>query len=171
MVKLLLNDKFSAKNFIKSYKSANNKIVINFTVKNVPFTMDAFPHSREVLKSYLPSIFSCQCFNPLNQSFYKEAKNTEIGHLFEHILLEYMCLEKIQYTDEISYSGKTSWNTENMTGDFKIEVECGKSDKKIFTKALNKSIHLMDVILSEGKTISLNTQRKQTVAQAVSIAI
>lgn len=168
MVKVFISTKFSSKHFVRSFQFKKDKVVINLAIKNMPYTMDVFPGSRAVLSKFLPSIFKCQCFNPKNQSFYKEAKKTEIAHLFEHIILEYMCLEKVEYTDEISYSGKTSWNSKKITGDFKIEIECSVADSFVFLKALAKSIKLMDIILAEGKMCYLKTQRKQTYPATVS---
>src|SRR5688500_9538299 len=58
----------------------------------------------------IPSIFESKCFNNKKFSFSKEVLNTEIGHLFEHILLEYMTQLKFLYDNKnVVYSGITSW--------------------------------------------------------------
>ena len=155
MVKLFISPNLSSKNFLRKIVFKKGKAVITLKVNDIPLTMDAFPNSRKVLRKFLPSIFKCKCYNPKNQSFYKESKNTEIAHLLEHILLEFMCMEKVRYTDEISYSGKTSWNQKKMTGYFKVEIECSLTDYTIFTKALDKSIKLMDLILADEKVTNL----------------
>src|ERR1700761_2246371 len=52
--------------------------------KEIPFITD-------LLQKNLPSVLQTTCYNDLDLPFHVEVKNTEIGHLFEHILLEYLC--------------------------------------------------------------------------------
>ncbi len=147
MAKCLSLKKTAMKNFIKSYSLKHRKVIINLKVKGVPLTTGSFPHARKILKKSLPSIFRSKCFNPENLSFYKESAKTELGHLFEHILLEYMSLIKIPYVSQISYSGRTFWDKDKTTGQFRVEITCSLPDWPIFVKALSKSIKLMDLIL------------------------
>src|SRR5579862_8893482 len=46
------------------------------------------PYLLDVLQENLPSVLLTTCYNDLNLPFSVEVRNTEIGHLFEHILLE-----------------------------------------------------------------------------------
>ena len=41
----------------------------------------------DLLQEHLPNVLFTQCFNDEGFPFNVEVKNTEIGHLFEHILL------------------------------------------------------------------------------------
>ena len=76
------------------------------------------PQTFMILKKELPSILKSKCFNDKNLTFSREVRQTEIGHLFEHILIEHMCLIKIPYVDEVSYAGRTFWNTNNSNRKF-----------------------------------------------------
>src|SRR5260221_1214377 len=53
------------------------------------------PLITDLLKENLPSVLATICYNDLNLPFHVEVLNTEIGHLFEHILLEYLCQSKL----------------------------------------------------------------------------
>lgn len=134
------------KKFIKKYKYLGNKIVIDLEFENMPRTTDVIPGLTSILQDRIPSIFKNECFNPEGLSFYEESQKTEIGHLFEHIILEYMCLTKITFVDEVSFSGRTFWDKKDETGKFRVEISCSKSDWLIFEVALLKSVRLMDVI-------------------------
>ena len=107
------------------------------------------PHTLTVLRRTLPGVLRTECFNYKHISFKKEVQQTEIGHLFEHILLEYLCLEKIKEGhDDIVFNGKTRWNwIKNPYGSFEIEVDVKVEDLRIFIKALKKSLRLTQNII------------------------
>ena len=107
------------------------------------------PATYSILKSLLPSIFASKCFNDNKYTFTKEVKNTEIGHLFEHILLEYLCFEKVNrgFSDAL-FNGVTNWNwKEEPKGTFHIVIDANWSEKELFLAALEKSIILVNMIL------------------------
>lgn len=103
---------------------------------------------RETLSIELPSVLRSQCFNPLGLSFFEEVRATEIGHLFEHVLLEYVCLLKVERGDAHAvHSGRTSWNVQQVEqGRFSIYVDVSKKDRRIFLKALARTILLMRLL-------------------------
>jgi len=76
-------------------------------------------------------------------------RRTEIGHLFEHILLEYLCQEKLlKGFDKAIFSGNTQWNWKREPrGMFHIYINMPYSDTDIFPEALKKSISLAKMIL------------------------
>jgi hypothetical protein len=133
-------------NYVKNSTFNHGKIIVKLEFKDIPLTTDSFPNIQSVLNTYLPSIFQNECYNPQNLSFFEESKRTEIGHLFEHVLLEYMCLIKIPYVKEVTFSGRTYWNPQNLNGCFRVEVKCNIHDWPIFNIALKKAIKLMDKI-------------------------
>lgn len=120
---------------------------------NKIYTKD-LPRTTGVLKRFLPSIFHCECFNYNNHSFSEEVKNTELGHLFEHMLLEFLCLKKIEEGhDGAIFEGKTSWNwKKDKSGTFYIDINAGKNDFSIFNDALTKSINLAKAIVLNSQT-------------------
>jgi hypothetical protein len=104
-----------------------------------------FPETTAILDRYLPSIFRSKCFNDEGNTFRTEVKRTEIGHLFEHILLEYLCLVKREKGLAVSpYNGSTRWDWDTDTrGTFHITIDSGTGDKEIFSIALDRSIQLL----------------------------
>ncbi len=112
----------------------------------------SLPHTSDILQKLLPSIFSSTCFNDNNNSFVDEVKNTEIGHLFEHILLEYLCMEKLNkgYSDA-TFKGVTNWNwKEEPLGTFHIIIDIAWEERNFVEPALEKSIELTNFILSSN---------------------
>lgn len=107
------------------------------------------PHIVEILNAYLPNVLRTQCFNDDGFPFSVEVKHTEIGHLFEHILLEYLCQGKIaKGASRASYSGNTKWNwVRDPRGKFHIKLSCGIKDADILPAALDKTINLMQIVL------------------------
>lgn len=112
----------------------------------------SLPQTICILEKLLPSIFSSSCFNDNNFPFIEEVKNTEIGHLFEHILLEYLCMEKINkgYADA-TFRGVTNWNwKEEPLGTFHIIVDISLAERDFIEPALENSIKLINLILESS---------------------
>lgn len=114
------------------------------------------PLTQYLLEKNLPSIFSSKCFNDFDLSFYEEVKKTELGHLFEHIMLEYICQSKVaQGFKRVSVSGVTDWNWRlERYGTFNITIRTGRRDPELFNDALQKSIELFQIILSQKRPLT-----------------
>lgn len=109
---------------------------------NIPFLIP-------LLKRYLPNVLITECFNDEKLPFAEEVKNTEIGHLFEHILLEYLCQLKLaKGSKTATFAGRTKWNwVRDPRGMFHIRLNCGLRDADILPTALEKTVDLMKLIL------------------------
>lgn len=114
-------------------------------------TTDTMPLTGSILEELLPSILGSTCFNEENLTFLQEVKNTEMGHLFEHILLEFLCEEKLaEGYEEAIFSGRTNWNWQNdPQGTFHITIDAGYEEAKIFPVAIKRTVQLMKVILEK----------------------
>lgn len=128
------------------------KIIMNLkhnsvNTRNIPLTV-------KLLKKTLPSVLKSICYNENNYPFSKEVRQTEIGHLFEHILIEYLCLIKISLGyDDVEYSGLTKWNWFTYPrGSFHITVSAGSNDGLLFKEAMNRTIYLTQEILFSANT-------------------
>ena len=119
-----------------------------------------FPYTTEHLKLTLPSIFRSMCYNDDSLTFEHEVKQTEVGHLFEHILLEYLCLLKLERGfPSATYEGVTNWNwIRDPRGTFHITIKASKKDYALFSEALQKTISLMNIILMQNISQVLLTQ-------------
>ena len=115
-----------------------------------PVSTKDFLYTFELLEQYLPSILFSQCFNDEKIPFSKEVRQTEIGHLFEHILLEYLCLNKISLgRKKATYSGVTNWNwKKDKRGTFHIYINSGYADAVFFETSLNQAVQLMKLVLT-----------------------
>ena len=103
-----------------------------------------------ILAARLPGVFDSQCLSEDSRLFSDEVENTEVGHLFEHILLEFLAEIKF-YREEkaVVFSGITKWNwREFRRGSFLITINVPKSDGPILDLALRKSVKLLDEILA-----------------------
>jgi hypothetical protein len=109
----------------------------------------SFPATYEVLEQSLPSIFACKCFNDAGRPFKEEVMDTEIAHLFEHIVLEYLCKNKLAAgADNASFRGETSWNWHiDPRGTFYIWINAGFADTFSFNQACQEAIMLFNQIL------------------------
>lgn len=119
------------------------------------------PFIDEVLREHLPSVLLTQCYNDEELPFAQEVKDTEIGHLFEHILLEYLCQLKIaKGSSQAVFSGRTSWNwIKDPKGKFHINLTCGVKDSDILPIALEKTIKLMKIVLSSEQEQFFSTMK------------
>lgn len=114
------------------------------------------PKTYQVLKENLPTVLQSQCFNEANLPFSTEVRSTEIGHLFEHILLDYLCYFKLDSgCKRASFSGETNWNWKNdPRGTFYIDISAGINEREIFVKALQKTIVLVQTLMHKQTTVS-----------------
>ncbi len=112
------------------------------------------PMIVELLKLYLPNVLTTQCFNDEGYAFRDEVRHTEIGHLFEHILLEYLCqLKMAKGCNRACFTGRTKWNwIRDPKGKFYIHVNCSLKDADILPEAIEKTIQLMRIILANHQT-------------------
>ncbi len=113
------------------------------------FHTNSLPFTHSLLKKHLPEVLLTKCFNDSGLPFDKEVENTEIGHLFEHIILEYLCQRKIESGHKrASFRGVTNWNwREDERGTFNIEIGLKPQDIIYFQYALEKSIKLLDKLI------------------------
>lgn len=150
----VLNSHFSLK-----FNFGQNRTVINMELFTPFFDTQNLPLTYSILKKRLPRILHSKCFNENNLPFSKEVRRTELGHLFEHILLEYICeLKRLNGELNPIHNGLTSWNWEKKSiGTFKITLDAGRKDEVIFRQALQKSVVLMAEIFTKSPIdISLN---------------
>lgn len=131
---------------VVSIEFKKNKIIINLKLAGIPEYTRDLPRTLSVLKKELPSIFENKCFNAKHQSFYEEVKNTETAHLFEHLILEEMCLTKIENCDSASFNGRTYWDRFAMDRCYQIHLNVPLVDRPIFLSALTKSVDLVNKI-------------------------
>lgn len=138
--------------FYLSLKHRIQTLKISMHCKTPYLTTNFLPKTTKILKQTLPTVLLTECFNSQNLPFAEESKNTEIAHLFEHILLEYLCLEKIsQGHSSACFSGRTHWNwIKYPKGSFFITITIEKTDLKFLSAALEKSISLLEKILNSA---------------------
>lgn len=144
---------FSNKLFTLRILQSKSDTIIKMLVLTSTINTSKLPHTSEMLGNILPSIFTHLCFNNQNSPFREEVKKTEIGHLFEHILLEYLSqLKNTKEGERFVVEGKTRWDWQTeKVGIFHIKVNVGISDDKILFQALEKSISLLKQIIRPGK--------------------
>lgn len=119
----------------------------------IPFVNTSdIPHTFNFLQTNYPSVLNTQCFNEKNLPFSIEVTATEIGHLFEHILIDELCSLKIKSgAKNAVYSGNTSWNWKlNPYGSFQIWIDIGKSDLSRLIRALKTTINLTEELIRPG---------------------
>lgn len=132
-------------------KQTRTKIIMDLlynqiNTKEIPFITD-------LLKENLPSVLATTCYNDFNLPFDIEVQNTEIGHLFEHILLEYLCQNRLaKGAKRATFSGRTKWNwRRDPFGRFHIHLTCGRKDADILPIALEQTVNLMKLLLEYNK--------------------
>lgn len=135
--------------FSLSVSQAHKKTNITMKLFNNSVNTSSNPKTYALLQKYLPTILHSMCFNDEGLPFSEEVKHTELGHLFEHILLEYLCHYKLlKGYDEAIYNGNTKWNwVKESWGTFHIVIDSGSEDMDIFNKAVEDSITLMKKIM------------------------
>ena len=153
-----------------SFKSLSTQIVMKMLTNSL--LTSSYPATVTVLDTYLPSIYKSRCFNPLNLPFKKEVENTEIGHLFEHILLEYMSIEHRSLDlKSAPFSGYTSWNwKQDSRGTFHIKIKAGRSYMGLLESSIVKSVEVLSIIMGgmllQKHTVGTHLQSANAIVEA-----
>lgn len=147
---LLVNEK----DYNLAIKHLTDKTFITMSLMTSYFHTTHLPSTYQILKDNLPTVLQTECFNDSGLPFDQEVKNTEIGHLFEHILLEYLCELKIQYGHKKAlFKGVTNWNwKKDAKGTFHIFIDIDQKDVIFLDIALEKSIKLLNKVLENNNT-------------------
>ncbi|MBI2031617.1 MAG: hypothetical protein HYT08_03290 [Candidatus Levybacteria bacterium] len=157
---------YSSDNFSLFISQKENTTSIKMQLHiSILYTSD-FPHTLFFLKEKLPGVLNTKCFNERNIPFHHEVTQTEIGHLFEHVLLEYLCREKLSRGNKsIVFNGLTNWNWhQDPKGVFHITIDVGLEDKEIFENALEKSIFLIESLIREGEVQKNNLEETNSLS-------
>lgn len=140
-----------------SFRSREYTLAIHRETESVVITMRTLagivntrdlPLTYSLLKKLLPAIFHTRCYNYARWSFAREVRATEVGHLFEHILLTYLCdAQRHRGVFDVVFHGETAWdwNTDAL-GTFHISLSVQHTDESLFSKSLTQSISLMNLI-------------------------
>lgn len=108
----------------------------------------SFPATYNFLKENFPGVLLTQCFNDKNLPFSHEVKETEIGHLFEHILIEQLKNIKVQRGHKkVVINGRTCWDWyKNPYGLFEIFIDIEKQENYLMDEALHETIQLVELL-------------------------
>jgi len=150
---------YSSPNYELSIAQTQSSTTIHMSVLKNIYTTKEIPLTKKLLKKTLPSVLTSKCFNPSNFPFWREVEQTETGHLFEHILLEYLCIQKIDSgAKESIYNGTTYWNWRKQPlGTFTINIDIGQREHHIFNSAVIPAVTLMEQVFQQ-KEITSTTQ-------------
>lgn len=114
-----------------------------------------FPLTTQLLQLYLPSIFHSTCYNDEGLPIAKEVTQTEVGHLFEHILLEYLCIGQLEKGfEQATYEGVTDWNwITEPKGTFHITIQTQEEENTILLEAIERAVVLTNIILTNDESL------------------
>ncbi len=157
---------FTKKNTLFDYvltqRPSHAEVTIQFFT---PFyTTKSLPQTITILETLLPRIFQHKCFNNYNRSFKAEAKETELGHLFEHIMLEYLCRMKYnnKTNPKVKLKGITEWDwLQDPKGIFHISLNSQIEDSYLLQKAAEETTNIMQTILLSHTTFPLHSKSFQ----------
>lgn len=140
---------YSSENFDISYKTGDFTTQAIMQMKRPIVMTSKLPHTHTFLQTNFPQVLTTRCFNDSNLPFCEEVKNTEIAHLFEHILLQYLYQEKsARGFSQITFNGRTYWDWEkNPYGSFKIIIDAGRLDLPWLATASQKATQLLESLL------------------------
>ncbi len=137
-------------NYSINAETVLSKYILQMQVPESILTTASLPATHMIISKLEPRILKSKCFNNKHLPFNQEVKKTETAHLFEHILLEYLCQEHIKSgVKSAKFSGWTSWNwKKDERGVFHIKISGNKTDDTQFARAVSRSVMLFETILS-----------------------
>lgn len=138
---------YSSNNFRVTGMQMAEKVMLVQEIYNPAIYTKDLPATVEVLSKNVPSIFANRCYNGRKFSFKKEVENTEVGHLFEHLILECLKILAFGKYGKADFKGQTfwDWKTEKERK-FNIVVYSDQNYKDIFEIALKRAVVIMEEI-------------------------
>lgn len=118
---------------------------------NLPFfNTDSIPQTFSFLQQQFPGVLTTKCFNKTGLPFTQEVTATELGHLFEHILIRKIYdLKKISGEDNFIVEARTDWDwKKEEKGIFNIFVKWGAWNFALFDQAIEETSLLCENLLS-----------------------
>lgn len=146
---------YESDNFLLNAMSGTGRTDISMIFKDCSFCTKHFPLTKQILEKELPDVLSTECFNEKDLPFEEEVEDTEIAHLFEHILLQMLYSEKTRaLKTKTEYNGNTKWNwKEEQQGTFHIEIDSGYSDGVILKESIKKAVLLTEMIINCHRSV------------------
>src|SRR5688500_15677998 len=96
-------------NYNLNYNLTSSGIELDMSLLGEKTNTKELDNVYKKIISQLPSVLLNKCFNPKKLAFRNEVRETELGHLFEHLLIENMCILKSQTYRDVIFEGKTYW--------------------------------------------------------------
>lgn len=138
---------YNSKNFFVTASQLDDCVFLTQTVHNPIVGTRELPYTYRVLEKTIPSIFKNHCDNYKKYPFVKEVKDTEVGHLYEHLILEYLKLIGVKKFGKADFSGETSWDwAREKKGTFRIIIYSNKSQNNLFNHAFKKATLVLEKI-------------------------
>lgn len=111
-----------------------------------PFTTTKYiPHTYDFFVNNFPGVLETKCYNKENLPFCEKVKDTQIGHLFEHVLLQILAEENNKH-----FRGVTEWDWregKDPLGKYYITVSVSQNEMHLLNKALQKAVELIEQLL------------------------
>lgn len=107
-----------------------------------PLRTSQVPGLVDSVRGLLPGVFRHRCTSPGSGLFASEAPDTEIAHLFEHMVLELMVMAGSPRTLE----GRTDWDfPRDGSGVFHTTLAC--DDDSVAVGAVHGALEMLDALL------------------------
>ncbi len=147
-----------------------DKTVIDMQLFGAQVTTGLLPQTLSILQTHAPTVLLTECDNDLNVPFIQEVVDTEIGHLFEHLIIDFLCQNEPETIRESRiYSGLTEWNWHiHPRGKFTITIWIGEKESKRLHAAVMYSSQIVQKIL-DSETLNLIPPAYTKTVGAVSV--
>jgi len=132
------------------------------------FTTEGRPHIPRLLFKMLPRMAGQQCLNDDGIPFHREARATEIPHLFEHLIIEIQ--NQVRRGVGAPISGETRWNwTVDPRGRFYVTVdyenECGALGAIRLAEDMINALDSRDLARIESLNLAREITRLRDIAR------
>lgn len=158
--------KWSCTDFSFSTCTRKHEVLFFLQLHTKHHHTDAFPDIIDFLLKEAPATLQSKCYNPDHHSFPEEVRRTEIGHLFEHIFLTFLCEEELLAgAQKATHRATTEWNwRKHPRGSFTITLHT-PTTKPILEKAAVRSSEVLRRLYSttspKAQQLTLSSQMGQ----------
>lgn len=137
---------YQARTLNIALKPDRSKVIMSVRVPEELVATDVLPHTLTFLETHCSSVLCTKCFNPGKLSFREEVTDTELAHLFEHIILDLLVQVKVNLgAEDACFSGETRWDWRiDPVGTFEIELGVPKKDQYLLDLVLPRAIELIE---------------------------
>ena len=137
----------NSKSFDLTLAADEESVELCMQLKTPFTTTKSIPSTFEFLQDNFPEVLVTKCYNKESLPFSEKVNDTQIGHLFEDVLLQLLAEDHNR-----TFLGVTNWDWregKDPKGTYYITISVSLNEMYLLKNALRKAVELIEQLLGQ----------------------